>query len=403
MSTFGRYLFRQVAGALLLILLSLSGVVWIALALRELDLVTSEGQDAWVFLIMTTLALPNLIALIAPIALLIATIHTLNRLNGDSELIVLTASGATAWTIARPLLLLALLVSIGVGLVNHIGMPWSLRLLKEYVIQVRTDLISQVLKPGEFSSPERNLTFHIRDRTYDGELLGILMQDARDKEQTMAYLAERGTLVKQEKATFLVMTDGHIVRQPQNGDPPQIITFKSYAVDLDRLEPKGSGVTVLKPRERYFSELARPDAEDPYLKHRPGEIRAELHERLSSPLYPIAFALIAVAFIGQARSTRQNRIEALFLAFVLSAVSRVGGLAANNLAVIHAGAVPLLYLMPLGGIGLALILIRLNARPRRGPTATDRLRQIIGSLLSAAASLLPIRVLPRALRRQGAG
>ena len=91
-------------GALVLILLSLSGVVWIALALRQLNLVTTQGQDAWTFLAMTTLALPNLMALIAPIALLIAAIHTLNRLNGDSELIVLTAAGATIWTVARPLL-----------------------------------------------------------------------------------------------------------------------------------------------------------------------------------------------------------------------------------------------------------------------------------------------------------
>ena len=43
---------------------------------------------------MTTLALPNLMAMIAPFSLLIAAIHTLNRLNSDSELIVLTASGA---------------------------------------------------------------------------------------------------------------------------------------------------------------------------------------------------------------------------------------------------------------------------------------------------------------------
>src|SRR5262244_861103 len=94
MSIFSRYIFRQAAGALLLILLSLSGVVWIALALRQLNLITSEGQDILTFLKMTTLALPNMMALIAPFALLIACLHTLNRLNGDSELIVLTASGA---------------------------------------------------------------------------------------------------------------------------------------------------------------------------------------------------------------------------------------------------------------------------------------------------------------------
>ena len=113
MSIISRYVFRQAAGSLLIILLSLSGIVWIALALRQLNVVTSQGQDAWMLIKMTTLALPNLMAVIAPFALLIASIHTLNRLNGDSELIVLTAAGATIVSVARPLLFLAFLVSAG--------------------------------------------------------------------------------------------------------------------------------------------------------------------------------------------------------------------------------------------------------------------------------------------------
>lgn len=401
MSTFGRYLFRQVAGALLLILLSLSGIVWIALALRQLNLVTTQGQDAWAFLVMTTLALPNLMALIAPVALLIATIHTLNRLNGDSELIVLTASGATVWTVARPLVLLSLLVAGVVAFVNHVGMPWSLRLLREYVIQVRTDLISQVLQPGQFSSPERNLTFHIRDRTYDGDLLGILMQDARDEKQNMAYLAERGVIVKQADSTFLVMTNGHIVRQQDTGEPPQIVTFESYAIDLDRFEPKGE-LRGYKPRERYFSELAYPAPDDPYYRHQPGQFRAEFHERFAGPFFPIAFVMIAIAFVGQARSTRQSRIEAVVFAFLFAATIRLGGLAANNLVVIRASAVPLLYLLPIGGIGLALAFIRYNSRPRSGLGVTDKLAQGAGALQSLVTLRLPRPAVIRRTR-QGAG
>ena len=88
MNIFERYVFRQAAGALVLILASLGGIVWIALALRELNIVTSQGQSGWALLSLTTLALPNLLAIIAPVALLIAAIHTLHRLNSDSELIV---------------------------------------------------------------------------------------------------------------------------------------------------------------------------------------------------------------------------------------------------------------------------------------------------------------------------
>ena len=153
MTIFERYVFRQAGGALLIILLSLSAIVWIALALRQLNVVTSQGQDVWMLVKMTTLALPNLMAIIAPFSLLIATIHTLNRLNSDSELIVLTASGATVWSAARPLIILSMLVALGVAFVNHLAMPWSMRLLRDYIVQVRTDILTQVIQPGQFSAP----------------------------------------------------------------------------------------------------------------------------------------------------------------------------------------------------------------------------------------------------------
>ena len=43
------------------------------------------GQSAFTLIKMTTLGLPNFIAVIAPFALLITVMHTLNRLNSDSE------------------------------------------------------------------------------------------------------------------------------------------------------------------------------------------------------------------------------------------------------------------------------------------------------------------------------
>ena len=108
-------------------------------------------------------------AIIAPFSLLIAAIHTLNRLNGDSELIVLTASGATIWPAPARCCCWALPCSLGVSFVNHLAMPWSLRLLRQNIVQVRTDILTQVIQPGHFSSPEDDLTFHIRERTLNGE------------------------------------------------------------------------------------------------------------------------------------------------------------------------------------------------------------------------------------------
>ena len=150
MTIISRYIFRQTSGALLIVLLSLTGIVWISLALRELNVVTSKGQSALTLIQMTTLGLPGFIAVITPFALLITAIHALNRLNSDSEIIVLTASGATIWTVVKPMVGLALLVMGFLAFVNHLAMPWSLQHLRTKVIEVRTNLLSQVIQPGRF-------------------------------------------------------------------------------------------------------------------------------------------------------------------------------------------------------------------------------------------------------------
>jgi lipopolysaccharide export system permease protein len=390
MTIFERYVFRQAAGALLIILLSLSGIVWVALALRQLNVVTSQGQDAWMLVKMTTLALPNLMAIVAPFSLLIATIHTLNRLNSDSELIVLTASGATTWSAARPLVLLSLLVALFVGFVNHLAMPWSMRLLRQYIVQVRTDILTQVIQPGQFSSPEDNLTFHIRERTLNGELLGLIVHDTRDKTQSQSYLAERGIIVKRQPSNYLVMSQGHIVRRTQKDEPAQIVAFDKYAVDLDRFEKKlDDDNDDLKPRERYYSELVHPEPNSVAYRTGPGKFRAELHERSSNPLYPIAFALIALAAVGQAHSTRQSSMRPIATAFVLAAALRLGGLALNNIVILNASAVPLLYGLPLVAILLPLWSIE-RARRRLANSRLAALLDWAGTLVAPLGRLLAL-------------
>ena len=110
------------------------------------------------------------------------------------------------------------MVSLLIISVNFYVQPWSMQKLRSYVVQVRTDLISQVLRPGHFSSPERGLTFHIRDRALNGDLMGLLVHDARKPEQVLSFLAERGRIVKVDDNAYLTMTNGHIHRREAEKD-----------------------------------------------------------------------------------------------------------------------------------------------------------------------------------------
>ncbi len=68
------------------------------------------------FLAITGLTIPALIVVIAPVALFGAVVFTLNKLNSDSELIVMSAAGTPPSTILmKTMAVLGVLVMLVVG------------------------------------------------------------------------------------------------------------------------------------------------------------------------------------------------------------------------------------------------------------------------------------------------
>src|ERR1700743_3589985 len=93
MGSIDKYIFRTTLASFALVLVSLTGVIWITQALRGIDLMTSQGQTIVTFLGITSLVIPALVLIISPIALMISISHTLNKLATDSEIIVMNAAG----------------------------------------------------------------------------------------------------------------------------------------------------------------------------------------------------------------------------------------------------------------------------------------------------------------------
>jgi lipopolysaccharide export system permease protein len=365
MTLFSRYVFRQVANAFVIILVTLTTIVWLATALKQLDLIVSQGQGFVLFLKMTVLSLPSLMALIAPNAMLMASLYTLDRMNGDSELIVMTAAGAPVWRIGAPFVLLASMVCVVILICNLWVMPASMRALRALITQVRTDVISQVLQPGRFSSTEPGLTFHIRDRSPTGDLLGLLVHDERDEKLVMSYLAERGRIISNDDGAYLVMFDGHVhryeVKDPSKG--VQIVAFDQYVLNISDFSPKDTSSKELRPRERYLRELLSPDPKLLKQKGAAGQLRTELHDRFSTPFYPLLFVFLAVAVLGHARTTRESRWAQILVAAGIALGLRVSGLTASNLVTLSAAATPLVYLIPIGAIIVAALVAHVRMSP----------------------------------------
>ena len=354
MNLIERYIFRIGFTAFLTCLIGLTAVIWITQALRELDLLTGKGQTFVMFLIVTGLSLPTLVAVIAPVALFIAVIYTLNKLNGDSELIVMNAAGTPPQRLLRPFLALAALVSVVVAFMTIYVMPASFQELRELITKVRADFVANIVKEGQFSSLENGITFHYRERAGDA-LLGIFMQDRREQGRTIVYLAERGQTVDFSGRSYLVLEKGSVHRQMPNSRDSSIVKFERYGFDLSALSREPTDI-LYKPRERSTIQLLAPTVEDYFTQFQSGRIRAELHDRLSACLYPLAMMFIAFAALGDARTTRQGRGTAAAAAVVSVAALRIAAFAASSVTVRTPWGLLWVYGLPLGVIAASLAL-----------------------------------------------
>jgi lipopolysaccharide export system permease protein len=353
MGSIGWYIFRTTFGAFLIILFSLTAVIWITHALRDIDIMTNQGQTILVFIGITGLIIPQLILIIAPIALMIAIAHVLSRLANDSEIIVMNAAGMSPWRLFRAFLVAALLVSAVVAVIAAYVSPKCIRDLRRWAAEVRADLVANIVQPGRFTSIERGLTFHIRERQANGLLLGIFVDDLRDPAERATFLAEQGEIVKSDKGTFLVLENGSVQRHPTSQRDPTIVIFDRYAFDLSHFSG-GAQELSYSVNERYLWELLVPDVKDPAFTKEPGKFPAELHDRLTAPLYPLAFMILTYAYLGAPRTTRQSRTMSLVSAIAAVAALRFAGFASMVFGIKFPPALAIQYVALLFALGLGL-------------------------------------------------
>jgi lipopolysaccharide export system permease protein len=234
--------------------------------------------------------------------------------------------------------------------------PESLRTLRRWLTEVRTDLVSNIVQPGRFIAIEQGLAFNIRERRPNGLLLGLMMDDRRDPNERVTIIAERGEIVKNKNGSFLVLENGSIQRHETKQRDPNIVMFDRYAFDLSQFST-GSQVVKYSVRERYLWELIRPNPNDPQLKSEAGQIRAELNDRILAPIYPFAFVIIAFAFLGAPRTTRQSAAWSMTAVILGVSALRLAGFASTVFALKYSIAVAFQYVAVAATIAAGLFVI----------------------------------------------
>ena len=339
MKLFERYMLRSLGLSMVFITLTVSLAVWLTQSIRFLELVVGGGASIFTFIEMVMLSLPNFIAIVLPIALLSIVLFIYNRMTLESELVVLRAAGLRPWALARPAIILSLMVGALIFAMNAWIGPVANRSMKELREGARNDLTNILLRDGVFNTLG-SLTIYIRERDTNGDMLGLLIEDDKNPADPTTIVAKRGIMVETAAGPKLIIHDGERQEFDREGHMSRL-TFEDYSLDLKFLDTQ-SGNRWLEPSDRTLYQLLH-DSHDPRDEGYQKYFFAEANTRIASPLFAIDFALIGLVSLLLGEFDRRGQSRRIIQAVVLAVGIQIVAVGLSNLARKYAVAIPLLY------------------------------------------------------------
>lgn len=347
-----RYLLRQLAGPTLLATLALTGVALLSQSLAGLDLIVNQRQSGLVFLKITLLYMPQLINIILPIAVFVATLVAMNRLHTEQEIVVCFAGGMSRWRVISPAMRLACTIAFAALVMNLFIQPAAFRMLRQELFEVRTDLASTLVREGEFTEPVPGLTVYAQSVEGDGDFGNLFIHQEKPDGSATVYTADVGRIDRRGGRTVLLMENGTTQEFSERG-VLNYLTFNEYAYDLQSITNTDELIHY-KPSDRYLHELFFPDlTQDWEQKNRLG-LLAEGHARITTPLYNIAFMALALSAIIGGGFSRLGYARRIAVMGAVASVVRILGFVVQAACEDSAWLNVLQYLVPLGAVAFGL-------------------------------------------------
>lgn len=318
-----RYLFRQLLGPTLLATAALVALALLARSLSEFDVLVEQRQSAMVFLKIILLALPQLLGIMMPLALFVAALVALNRLHTEQEIVVCFAGGMSRWSVISPAIRLAMVAAL-VSLVSGLWLqPWSARQIRETAFEIKTDVASTLVQPGQFTEPGPGLTVYAQSINSDNKIQNLFIHQDLPNGAASTYSSREAEIATRKGEPVLIMRHGSNQQFSREG-VLQYTSFDEYTFDLSSLF-NSDELLHYKITDRYPHELFFPDLTQEWEQRNKDKLLAEGHSRFAGPLYNIALMSMALAAVLGGSFSRMGYGKRIAAIGAAAAIVRIVG------------------------------------------------------------------------------
>lgn len=277
------------------------------------------------------MALPRFFEVILPIATMIGTIFIYQRMNSDSEITVMRAAGVSPFQLARPALILSILITILLLFISTWLAPTSLSNMNKMRQVIKTQYSTLIFREGIFNNLGDDLTVYIRNRNSNGELEGLIIHDSRPKNDVPStILAKRGVIIARDNGSQVLVYNGSKQDiNPRTGALNRL-DFERYSIDLP--QSGDARVRYKEANERTFWQLLSPDTTVERDVENRFEFLVEANRRIIGPFLTITYSAIALCFLILKPVSRRGRTGHISMAVIIAIILQSLYLSFYNIA-----------------------------------------------------------------------
>lgn len=303
MLTYKKYILRSIFPSLLAIAVILLCFVWITQILKLLYLI-DKGIKVTNFLGIIVLIAPALLYMIMPIVTVLAIMYVYNKLKEDRQLLILRSSGLDDFSLAKPALFVAFLLTIFSYYISAYLMPVSYNMLKEELSNLKDNYVSNIIDLRTFTQLSKNATIYIDKKDKNGRLEGIVLFDNKNPKTKSVVFARQGSIVLKNGRPVFELQKGLRQAYDSQGNITKL-HFDNLIVEISNDIQNENEVRVRDHMELYIHEMIWPNSNLEISKQE--KLIAEGHGRVIWPLYNYALAILALSiFLKQPYKRHSN-------------------------------------------------------------------------------------------------
>ena len=316
--------FRDILNFFLLMLASVSLIVWVIQAVNFLDFVTEDGHGLLIYFKYTFLNLPKIISRITPIIFFISIFYIINKYEDNNEMKIFWLTGIQRKEFIKKMINFTLMITIVLSILQIFLVPNSQYKARTYIQDSNIDFFPSLIKANKFIDTVKDLTIYIDEKIDESTYKNIFLKDVKKDGSTKIIYARIGELINNENERSLRLGEGKIINVNNNNITEfdfkktnfdlsnyltkSIIDFKIQEKSTSSLVDCYLNYSILEKKEQYYDVLNCNDTASK-------EIQVELYKRFIKPIFLIILALTSSFLLFSSKENNSNKKHRVLIFF----------------------------------------------------------------------------------------